>query len=145
MITVGYIKKEGDIHYYYSVVNEHISVNTYEGPDGMMSEMFSRLKASALLALCEDFLSIDSETPDRGKDVQVYEELKDRMKAYMTWGHENLELSAGKICDYGSKAEKYMDGILNLIDNSNAGKKDLIFLRHCVTLTMNASYEPNKE
>ncbi len=140
MITVGYIKEENGIHYFYSIVDDTISVQTFSGGEGMMRRKLVELKASSILILFEKFLIKDREIVDRGKDVHVYKEKIKRIQKYMEWGHENISTSPGLVIDNGLIMTKAMKSMIKMISDEHPMKKDLIFLQASVTQTAKAPY-----
>ena len=141
MTTVGYISKINDIHYFYSVVNNQITVQSFSGPSGVMQRKLHELTAESFLVLFEDFLLTDAQITDRGKDMQLYQESEKRIRDFMKWAHENKESSPGSVCDNAYISTKFMRRMIDIISDENPKKKDLIFLMHCVTFTYEKAYK----
>jgi hypothetical protein len=139
MKTVGYIKKEGDLHYFYSFTEGVITVQSCKG-DGLCKKKMVDMKASSMLILFEGFLALDSELIDRGKDVHIYQEKIDKISAFIEWGHANYDTAPASIVDNAFIMTKYMRNMLKLISDEHPMKKDLIFLEHCVIQTYHAPY-----
>jgi len=52
MTYAGYVKREGDTHYFYSFVEDRLSVQTYSGPDGVFIKKFNDIKAYCCTTTC---------------------------------------------------------------------------------------------
>lgn len=135
MQTVAYIEKIGDIHYYYSFVNNSLTVNEFIGGESALERKLDELTAQSFLALYEDFLHIDKETIDKGKEVHSYEELRKRVKAYIEWGHKNISSSPGSVAQNGYIARKYITKMIDMISHENINKKKLVMISHSIKET----------
>jgi len=131
MTYAGYIKREDDTHYFYSFVEDRLTVQTYSGPDGVFLKKFNDIKASAALLLVEQFLVIDVTLSDPGKDVQSYKELRKRCQDYIKWGHDNRDHSPESVIQNSEVARKnYMSKMIGMISPEHQIRKELIFLAH---------------
>jgi hypothetical protein len=140
MNTVGFIRKDGETSYFYIRIGQKLRVIEHSGPDMYVRKLMVDNKASSILILFETFLQLDKEIVDRGKGVQVYEELAKRIQAYIEWGHENRVNAPESVIQNGFIATKYMNGMINMISMEHPMRKHLIFLEHSVTQTYHAPY-----
>lgn len=140
MVTVGYIKKENGIDYWYTLSNNSISPHTHKGAEGVLRHKMVKCKASSMLALFEDFLLIDQDIEDPGKDVHTYKEKIKSIMKFIEWGHENYDTLTESIIDNAFIMSKAMKSIIKLISPDNEDLKKLIFIHHTVTLTYKEPY-----
>jgi len=142
MTYAGYIKKEGDIHYFWSFVEDRRTVQEYSGPQAIFIHKFNGLKASAALLLVEQFLVKDVTIIDPGKDIHTYSELRKRVQAYTGWGHDNQEHSPESVIDNAIRVKKdFIDKMINMLSVNHPERKELIFLAHGIEVL----YKEHKE
>ena len=131
MTYAGYIKREDDTHYYYSFVEDRLTVQTFSGNQKLFVHKFNGLKASAALLLVDQFLIKDIVITDAGKDIISYKELRKRVQAYVSWGHDNREHSPESVIDNAIRVKKdFIDKMINMISPAHPERKELIFLAH---------------
>jgi hypothetical protein len=142
MTYAGYIKREGDTHFFWSFVEDRRTVQTYSGYDGVFIHRFNGIKASAALLLVDQFLVKDVVIIDRGKDIHSYSELRKRVQAYVSWGHANREHSPESVIDNAIRVKQdFIDKMINMISPEHAERKELIFLAHGIEIL----YKEHKE
>ena len=135
MIRLGYIKSEGDHHYYYTYVDGKLSPQVYVGAEGMMKKILIDNKCAAMLILIEEFIQADAAIIDPGKNVHSYTEFVDRLKKYVSWGHSNKDTLPESVIDNGRVcADRYLEPMIGMISKEHPERQKLIFLHHSVTL-----------
>ncbi len=135
MMFVGFLEKVDDVYYYYSVVNDKVTVGGFSGEEDAFAKKLAELKAQLFLVIFEEFLSVNKLILDPGKNVHVYHEKVKRIQSYIEWGHKNIELMPHSVADNGFVSVKFMEAIINLISKNNPHFKTLVFLKHCVIKT----------
>lgn len=141
MITVGFIQEDRGVYYYYTFVSDTLSIAEHPGPEGPFKRKFEELMAQMFLAHCEDFILLDKEIVDRGKEVHSYTELAQRVKDFMKWGHENIDIAPGSVAQNGYVVTKYMKGMIDMISIDHPMRKDLIFINSCIKDTWENKFE----
>lgn len=139
MNTVCHFKTEDDNYYYYHVTGDIISVQCFSGHKDDFRKLINSLKATSLLILFEKFIIEDSKIVDNSKNVYVYKEKTERLKAFIEWGHKNIDVSPFEVVQVAEKASKWMNVMLGLLSLESPSRKELIFLHHCVVSTIEKS------
>ena len=84
--------------------------------------------------------SIDSKLIDPGKDTFAYSEKVKRIKAFITWSHENQYIAEESVIDNAFISRKYMKSMIDCITEGHPSKKELILLHFNVTFLYKAAY-----
>ena len=131
MTYAGFIKREEDTFYFYSFVEDRMSVQTYTGPEGYFLKKFNDLKASAAILLVEQFLVKDVTLLDKRKETFAYKELRKRAQDYVKWSFENKDHSPESVIQNAEVCRKnFLSKMINIIDPEHPQRKELIFLAH---------------
>lgn len=140
MILVSYIKKIERVHYYFTHIDGKTTVAEFKGPEGIMKHILVSNKCTCMLYLFEQFISIDKEITDPGKETFAYSEKVKRIKAYIDWGFDNQDIAAESVIDNGFISRKFMKAMIDSISPEHPSKKELIMLHYNVTLLYKAPY-----
>lgn len=133
MTYASYIKREGDIHYFYSFVEDRLTVQSYSGHDGVFIKKFNDVKASAAILLVEQFLVKDVVLEDKGKDVFSYVELRKRAQDFIKWAFENKDHSPESVIQTAEVCrKKFLSKMINMISPAHPDRKELIFLAYAI-------------
>ena len=131
MTYASYIKREGDTHYFYSFVEDRLTVQSFSGPDGVFLKKFNDIKASVALLLVEQFLVKDVTLMDSGKNTHSYKELRKRCQDFITWGFENKDqLPESVIQNAEVIRSRYISKMISMVSPAHPDRKELIFLAH---------------
>jgi hypothetical protein len=139
MKMVGYIGEDSGMHYVYSNVDNVWSVSQYSS-EGLCKQKMMEMKASAMIIIFEDFLILDSQVEDLGKNVVSYKELRKRIQDYITWALEHQGISPQKVSENGFKMRKVMAQMIKMITPENEKRGELLFLFKNVTLLFEQPY-----
>lgn len=140
---VGYIGEFSGQHLVYSVVDNVWSVTGFES-EGLCHQRMKEMKASAMVILFEEFLIIDSQISDGGKDVVSYKELRKRLQDYITWSLEFGSINPEKVVLNGFKMRKIMFQMIGMISKEHELRKKLIFVWFNVTKLYEQPYNIQK-
>ena len=142
MNTVGFITKNttSGISYFYSIVNDTITVQESSQADHIIRKKMVDMKSSAVLILFETFLEIDSKVIDPGKDVFSYTEKQKGLRKYIEWGHENRDAMPESVIQNARIMTKGMNSMIKHLADTNPSKKELIFIMQSVIDTCDSPY-----
>ena len=132
MTHVGYIGEFSGKHLVYSMVDNQWSVTEFES-EGLCRQKMKEMKATAMIILFEQFLIIDKDIKDTGKNVVSYKELRKRLQDFINWSLDNQEVHTEKVISNGLKMRKVMNQMIKMISPEHPNRKELIFLAFNVT------------
>lgn len=132
MTYVGYIGEFDGKHLVYSMVDNEWSVTEFES-EGLCKQKMKEMKATAMIILFEQFLIIDKDLQDTGKNVVSYKELRKRLQDYLNWSLDNQHVHTDKVISSGFKMRKVMNQMIKMISPEHPDRKHLIFLMFNVT------------
>jgi hypothetical protein len=145
MNTVSIIPGHTDPYYYQFLLEGQVKVESYSGSLPSLRRKLLLLRADAVLDLCWQFKKMDDQIIDSRKNVQVHSEYRKRLQDYIDWGYANKESLTGSVIQNGEiVATKYLKPIIDLIQNEQPLKKELVSIFTCIIETSRAADEITK-
>jgi hypothetical protein len=141
MTILGYIGAKDDVHYYYIINNDRIATYSDECSAPIMKRKLTKMRASAIVSLYEDFISVESTIIDRGKDVHVYSEKRKKVKSFIEWANLNADMIPESIKDNSIRMIDYIDTMINMISKHHSMRKDLMFIMNAIKETTNTNFD----
>ena len=140
MKVIQYIGFRDGIHYYSTIFNDKINVYEFDGPASLLKRNLTKMKASALIALYEDFISFESVIIDRGKDNHLYGEKKNKVKKFIEWASTNSDMLPEAISDNSLRMIVYLDHMINMISPLHSSRKELLFVMNTIKETTELNF-----
>lgn len=146
MNIISVIPSYTEPYYYYFILEGVIKVESFVGSEYSLRRKIQIIRAEALLDLSWQFKKVDDQIIDSRKNVQVHSEYRKRLQDYIDWGYANKESLTGSVIQNAEiVATKYLKPIIDLIQNEQPLKKELVSIFTCIVETSRAGNETIKQ
>lgn len=127
---IGYLGKINEKHLFYFHSKGEVIVSTRSGEFEDFCVFYQKCKASLILNLFEDFIYYDSQYEDVGKSVIIYQETKQRLFDFISWGVKNQEKNFNQIVEVSVKTTKFMQTMIDMVSGEDLKTKLILTKYH---------------